>query len=158
MTPPKRRSIYSNEDLEKALKERVSPSRGVSATITRVCSRYADLVLRELEGVDLSLKEWLLICDACHKWFLDGGAPTSYDLLAIEVESNLRRMHLDKKWGVDVEALLQKLRSYRYGQLLAIVDTMERFQSAKQNNFEGPDESLFLGFCFDDALPEKSEP
>ncbi len=94
--------------------------------------------------INLTLSEWQLICDTCHRWFFQDVTPTVFLLLEIEIHEAIKQKHVDKKWGVDGDLLLRKIKSFRHSQLLAIVDTVERFFGAKQSGSEESDEDLLI--------------
>jgi hypothetical protein len=96
-----------------------------SATVRRIVARYLDLVERELDQIELSEPEALLVCDALNGLWITEAAAVR--LLWAEVADAIAHDRLDAKWGVDGEALVAKLRRLTPGQRLALLDAVERF-------------------------------
>lgn len=107
-------------DLIDALKQRNPDSPSLAAK--RDLERYYTLLNYALPTLDLSEAEASLIFDA-----LNGVRFTTetIQLLRYNVANGID-FGLDKKWGVEGLALLQKLKSYNYAQLFALADAIER--------------------------------
>ncbi len=90
----------------------------------RDLERYYALLDHELARVELSEAEASLICDALNGTLMD---PHSYRLLWAEVADAVRLDGLDAKWGVDGDALVERLRALSPGAMMAVVDAVERF-------------------------------
>ncbi|MEW8957836.1 MAG: hypothetical protein AB2448_01800 [Moorella sp. (in: firmicutes)] len=98
-----------------------------SGIISRDLERLYTLYRRALAQVTLSVEEACLIVDALN------GAKFEADtarLLWAEIEDACNLDHLDEKWQVDGQALVQKLRELNEIQALALVDAAERFWEA----------------------------
>ncbi len=120
-------SIYASDDLEAVLAPRVSDLRGISPTISTIATRYAGIVSREVAELELTLSEWLLICDGLNGSVLVDGWGPSY--LVAEIEDHVRLNAADEKWHLGGQNLLAHLAALSYPQLVAVSDVVERFWS-----------------------------
>ena len=91
---------------------------------TRDLERYYHALQEALKTVELTEQECLLLCDALNGTIME---PHTIRLLWATVADAVQLDGLDRKWGVDGEALVAKLRGYSYPQQLAIVDAVERW-------------------------------
>lgn len=87
----------------------------------RDLGRYYEVLARSLATVQLSKAEASALCDANNGTAWDNW---SISLLWANVADC---PGLDEKWGVNVDALIAKIRSWSYPQCLAVVDAIERF-------------------------------
>jgi hypothetical protein len=95
-----------------------------STVINRDLDRLYALYRRALAQVRLTTKETMLIADALNGILMD---VTSVPLLWAQVQDAIALEHLDEKWQVDGQALVDKLRGLNEIQALAVVDAAERF-------------------------------
>ena len=116
-------SIYLDQETDQALYERTKENRSRSETITTIVRRYAELCRRDQP--QLEVNEWKMVCDILNGIWLNDSASLSY--VWAEVADACQLNHTDKKWEVDGAALVNKLRALTYGQLVALVDEVERF-------------------------------
>lgn len=102
------------------LKQRNASSPSLVAK--RDLERYYALLEFALPTLDLSDREASLIFDV-----LNGVrfSTESIQLLHHDVASGIEE-GLDRKWNVDGNALLQKIKAYNFIQLFALVDAIER--------------------------------
>ncbi len=101
------------EPLGEELKARVGRRiDSIHAVAQRDLERYYTLLRGELRRVNLSEREALLLCDVAN-W--------------AEVQDAIQHDGLDRKWQVDGQGLVQKLRALTPGQAAAICDALERF-------------------------------
>jgi len=91
---------------------------------TRDLERYYHALQEALKTVELTEREAILLCDACNGLLVE---PHTVQLLWAQVADAIRLDGLDRKWGVDGEALVARLRNYSYWQQLAITDAVERW-------------------------------
>lgn len=98
-----------------------------SQVINRDLTRLYTLYRRALAEVPLSVEEACLLVDALNGALLDA---TTARLLWAEIEDACRLDHLDQKWQVDGQALVQKLKNLTDIQALALIDAAERFWNA----------------------------
>lgn len=108
-------------------------------TAKRDLARYYKLLDQVLPSLDLAREEASLICDALNGTYLD---EHTYHLLWASIEDAVTMDHLDKKWGVDGPALVNKIREYSPPQTMALLDATERFW----NNPNPLDEALDRAF------------
>ncbi|NPV72156.1 MAG: hypothetical protein HPY55_16240 [Firmicutes bacterium] len=100
-------------------------SRGPrSEVIRRDLERLYRLYRYAIRQVSLSPEEACLIVDALNGALMDAD---SAPMLWAEVEDGIRLEGLDAKWGVDGQALIEKLRALDRLTCLALVDAAERF-------------------------------
>ena len=102
--------------------------RGDSASTIacRDLKRYYSLLKRCLETHNFSEGEARLICEALKGYQLDENA----DLTGVfwgEIADSISLNQLDKKWGVDGQALIHKFQSLPPGHVFAVVDAVEQF-------------------------------
>lgn len=114
---------FRNAAVADALAERAEPSAR-SLTAARDLERYYALLGAELSTLDLSEAEAGLVADALNGILLE---PHTMRLLWANVADAIRLQGLDRKWGVDGEALVEKLRALTPGQIWALADAAERF-------------------------------
>lgn len=86
--------------------------------------RTVPLLDREVERLDLSENEWMLVRDATNGWLAE---PHTIPLLWAEVADAIAHDGLDRTWGVDGAALVGKLRALSPLQALAVVDATDRW-------------------------------
>lgn len=92
--------------------------------------RYRQVLPDLLSEVSLSQAEASLVCEACNgSWVFAGADPQADDCLwwPAQVVDAIRLNQLHRKWEVDAESLLAKLRSLTPPQLVAVKDAIERF-------------------------------
>jgi hypothetical protein len=117
-------SISIPDALHRQLTLRATPGYGAtSGAIQRAVDRYLEVCRRALPA--LRVDEWELIMDS-----LLGTLHDTVAALEQGVADSIRLDLLDKKWGVDGDALLSKLASLDYAGRVAIVDYAERYWAA----------------------------
>lgn len=100
-------------------------ARGPRSTIiNRDLDRLYTLYRRALAQVGLTTREALLIADALNGILMN---VTTVPLFWAQVQDAITLEHLDRKWQVDGQALVEKLRNLNEIQALAIIDAAERF-------------------------------
>lgn len=102
----------------------VERGEGVGVVAKRDLERYYEALRRALADVDLNYEEAYALCDVLNGVILDA---TTIPLMWAQVADAIRHNNLARKWGIDGESLILRLRSYSYIQLLAIVDAVERW-------------------------------
>lgn len=121
---PEKTGIYLTDPITSELAAR---GDNRSQVINRDLERLYTLYRRALATVPLTQEEACLLVDALN------GAKFTADtarLLYAEIEDACRLDHLDQKWQVDGQALVQKLRQLTDTQALALIDAAERFWNA----------------------------
>lgn len=91
-------------------------------------ARYEAIVARDLPV--LSAGEWKLVADTLNGTVMRDYPDPDGDRLRMiwaGISDGIRLDGLDKKWDVNGVALIEKIRSLTHGQLVALVDTVERF-------------------------------
>lgn len=101
-----------------------------STVINRDLDRLYTLYRRALAQVGLTTREALLIADALNGILMD---VTTVPLFWVQVQDTIILERLDKKWQVDGQALVEKLRNLNEIQALAIIDAVERFWAQDQS-------------------------
>ncbi len=110
-------------NLQPELEARSDGDIGV-ADVRRVMERYFATLRQELQQVQLSEAEASLLVDALNGVLFE--PPETARLLWAEVDDAIRLDGLDRKWGVDSQALIERLRRLTFAQALAVVDAVER--------------------------------
>lgn len=105
---------------------------GVTEIIKRDLKRYYEGIADTLARLRLTEREALLICDALNGTWLQEGTAARY--LWAEVADAIELNRLDRKWDVDGQALVQKLRGLTLAQAWAVVDAVERFWEQKEED------------------------
>ena len=137
------------EDVLKQVEER---GEARSTIITRDLERLYTLYRRALRHVDLSVDEACLITDALNGSLMT--ADTAH-LLWASVEDAIKYEGLQKKWGVDGKALVEKIRGLTEFECMAVIDAAEKFW----NNEKYRDQDMRDGIaeCFGIDLDQKKE-
>lgn len=110
-------------DLAAQLSARSEPGRSIHQVASRDLERYYQALDLARAQVKLSEPEASLIVDALNGSFIE---LTLAQLLEWEIEEALQD-GLAEKWGVDGEALVEKLKDYSLLQKMAICDSAEQF-------------------------------
>lgn len=128
MSDEKKRGVWFGPDLQRLVDERSDREGGMrsaSGVINAVADRYLEIVRRSLPV--LSTGEWCLIFDALNGVWSQDHAALYVGALAHRIHDHIALSQADKKWQVDAPVLMQKLGTYSFCQLTAIVDAAERF-------------------------------
>lgn len=137
----------SDELLEKINARGNSRSR----VIQRDLDRYYGLLERALKRAKLSVKEACLIADVLNGTVIDA---RTAGMFWAEVEDGIELEGYDEKWGVDGQALVEKLKNLNELQAMAIIDAAERFwtncESGKETEGESLEEKIARFFCIRD--------
>ncbi len=112
---------------EEVLREVDARGNNRSGTISRDLGRYYALLKRGLKRAGLTREEALLVCDALNGTLHE---PETMRLVWAQVEDACRLDQLDRKWGVDGAALVEKLKGLDELASAAVVDATERFWEA----------------------------
>ncbi len=136
---PKKTGLYIGPELHDLLADHTAAGRSISSTINTIADRYQETVRRSMPR--FSLGEWCLIFDSLNGYFARP-ASTAVGGIAINVSDGVELDRLDEKWDVDGRALVEKLRSMSWPQLLAILDASERWWAATNENTATVDESI----------------
>jgi len=100
------------------------PQGELSLGARELLERHLALIERELQEVSLSEAEASLLVDALNGILIE---PHTAALLWANVAEAIRLEGLDRKWGVDGDALVAKLRGMCPGKLFAIGHAVETF-------------------------------
>ncbi|WP_374713122.1 hypothetical protein [Symbiobacterium terraclitae] len=138
-------------DLFDAVTNRVRGPRERSATIARDLDRLYTLYKLALREAPLAVGEACLICDVLNGTLMDA---SSVAMLWAEVADGIRLDGLDKKWGVDGEALVKRLKGLDRLTCLALVDAAERFWVAAPSSQESTEVLVRQFFHVRDADEE----
>ena len=115
-----------------------------STIISRDLERLYTLYQRALRRVDLTIDEACLVVDALNSSLMT--ADTAH-LLWAGIEDAIQHENLAEKWGVDGQALVEKLRSLNEVQSMAVIDAAERFWS--QQKYRDQDMREAVAECFE---------
>lgn len=110
------------EDLMREISSRCQPQNfSAGTTARRDLTRYYAL----LAGITpkFTKAEAALIMDALNGIMLD---QYTFRLLWAEVADAIRMDNLDRKWNVDGESLVERLRSLHPAEMMALLDAVER--------------------------------
>lgn len=110
--------------IDSYLDEELAARGSQTEVIHRDLSRLYELYAKCLREVKLSLPEASLIVDVLNGATFD---VRSAPLLYVEAEDSIKLDGTAKKWEVDGQALVDKLKSLSLGHCLAIIDAAERF-------------------------------
>ena len=124
----KRTSIYVGEALASLLDTRARPDdgfRSTSGVLNAVSDRYLEIIRRS--APTLSVGEWCMLWDSLNGVWMQDNASLYVGSLTQGVSDSIGLDSLDRKWKVDGHELLAKLHGMSFCELLAIVDTAERF-------------------------------
>lgn len=128
MSDEKKRGVWFGPDLQRLVDERSDREGGMrsaSGVINAVADRYLEIIRRSTPV--LSTGEWCLIFDALNGVWAQDHAALYVGALAHGIHDHIALSQADKKWQVDGPVLMQKLGTYSFCQLTAIVDAAERF-------------------------------
>lgn len=115
--------FYVSDRLKEVLRKRRDFVRQDTILLNMIGDRYDEMCRRDMPQ-DLSEAELNLIRDMLNSvalWDNAGGIAH----IGHDVEDCIRLDRLGKKWDVDGKELVDKLAGYTYGQLCAIVDSVE---------------------------------
>jgi hypothetical protein len=105
-----------------------SGERSLGLTAARDLERYFALLRDTLPTVPLAENEAMLVCDALNGIIIDPHTyKLTYKLIWAQVDDAIHIDRLDRKWDVDGQALVSKLRGLTAAQCLALADAVERF-------------------------------
>lgn len=127
----KKRNIYIGPALGhliEALERAGDNARSVSGMINACAERYLETVRRHIP--DLAAEEWLLIFDALNGVWAGDAIVLSIQSLPAGVADAIALDGLADKWGVDGQALVDKLEAMGWCERMAVIDTAERFWAA----------------------------
>lgn len=112
------RSLHVGKNLLDALGERAE--NNFSGAINASVVRYAEIIRQSMPI--FSEAEWNAICNANSRPRKDDDY--SLNVIWANVACSLG---LDAKWGIDTDALVERLRALTYCQACAVADVIERF-------------------------------
>lgn len=118
-----RKNIYLPDHILDRLAKR-GPDDSLSGSITTILDRYFEIMRRTKPWTKFSEAEIGIMRDACMSWLPDP-ATTIFGGIAMEVEDSIPD-GLEKKWNVDVKALLAKLADLSPAEEVALVDYLKR--------------------------------
>lgn len=100
-----------------------------SSGIEEILNRYKDLIAIEKRNLNLTKNEAMLIVDSLNS--------TMKNLMVVQgleanIEDSFFYEHLDAKWDVDGDLLLEKIKNYNNLQKLAILDGVEYYWQNSQ--------------------------
>jgi hypothetical protein len=118
-------SIYIHDHVYSLIAER---DTNRSSIINRDLERLYKLYHRALKSIDLTLSEVWLILDALNSSLMT--ADTA-GLLWVNIAESIELDDLDKKWDVDGNQLVEKLKNLSPFENMSIIDASERFWNCK---------------------------
>lgn len=133
-----RRSIYIGSPVQELL--RLMGDENVSQVINGAVSRYIDIVRHHRP--DFSKAEWRALCDGIGDTVLDtnfmryGGQS-----LVLEMSVAHKMEGLVKKWGIDDQALINKLCKLDTASAMAVAHVLDMFNAHRDLP---PDEALAM--------------
>lgn len=125
---------------EKVLQKVDARGENRSATISRDLERYYTLLQRALKQVSFTVEEACLLADALNGILIDAN---TVQLLWANVSDAVSLDRLDQKWGVDGQALVEKLRGLNDIQAMAVADAVERFWEEPEGDIKEKVARLF---------------
>ena len=129
-------------DVAAAIAARRHGSERVGETVQWMLRAYLELVRqgeREIQNAGFTPREGLCIVDACNGLIID---PHTAHLVVAEVKDAIRMDHLDKKWGVSGEALIEKMEGLSRLGRFALGDLIRRFFATPTPTIREPLERL----------------
>lgn len=140
----KRITISVPDYIDSAMSTRGDSGDGKSSAVVRTVDRYLAILNRA--KVELSKQfdrqECALILDSCNGVaFFD---TVSIQLLPENIVDSIGMDGLDKKWGVDGEALITKLRALTYPEKTAMVDAITVWWNRVSNGEKPGYEELLI--------------
>lgn len=144
-THPTELNFRIKEPLGRAIAARAPRHGGPNYAARAALERYYYLLDVELRGLRgrFSPGELSLLADLVNGWYIDPPSIGSLGLLALEVQDGIDLERLDKKWGVDPEQLMDKIRSLSYAQSAALLDALDRWWG--QQPSESPTDFTSVG-------------
>jgi hypothetical protein len=88
-----------------------------------VAARYREIIRRSVPA--LTEAEWMACADALNGVWL-GDPVTGPPTLWMEIADADQLDGLGAKWGIDAQALAQRLRDAHYAAAMAVIDVVER--------------------------------
>jgi hypothetical protein len=95
-----------------------------STTIKFMLKVFQKAMEKELQRLNLSVNELKCVLDALNGFI---GDPDTIEYLWAEIQEAIELDGLDKKWGIDGEKLVKKLRNASPTALFALYDMAQRF-------------------------------
>lgn len=115
--------LYADKEMQDFFSRR---SYAPAGRIAREMIKLMAISMREeLNKLNLSLPEVKLVLDALNGLLITD--PTQIKYLWVEIADAIKLDGLDKKWNVDGEELISKLRNAPLPALYALWDTAQRF-------------------------------
>lgn len=114
-------SVYIHDHINSFLENR---NENRSLVINRDLERLYKLYHRALKSIDLTLNEVWLILDALNSSFM---TVDTAGLLWVNIAESIELDGLDKKWDVDGNQLVEKLKNLSPFENMSIIDASERF-------------------------------
>jgi hypothetical protein len=105
-------------------KEMGARATDLAGYLRRCLERYLCLVDYERERLRFTPDEATLICEALRDAEQD--SPLRWSI-ANAVADAIRERHLDQKWRIDAWQLVNRLRGMNMGQVVALIDAVDRF-------------------------------
>lgn len=130
----KRITIYKGDALERLLSARATNDaafRSASGVLNAVADRYLEAVRRATPR--LTQGEWCLLWDSLNGVWMADNAGMYVMSVTQGVSDSITLDGLDRKWSVDGSALVGKLAGMSYCELMAVVDSAERFWARDAN-------------------------
>jgi len=118
-----KKTIYLSDQVEQVLGNPDS----LSGRISSIVLRYGEIM--RLECPELSVNEWMMICDILNGTILDcdnrDADPARFLWADIAESGQLDGMAA--KWEIDTESLSQRVRDMSHSQRCAIIEIVTRF-------------------------------
>lgn len=114
-------SIYAGRPLQVVLEGHDNRS----ARINAVAERY--LYILDSDGLAFTQPEWMALCHALRGYCDDSNRSQNLRLAWAEIEQADTQGDLNPQWDIDSAALAKRLRQATAGQLVATIETVQRF-------------------------------
>jgi hypothetical protein len=101
--------------------------------VRRDLERYYALLSIAMQRVSLTQQELNLLCDVLNGVEIHTGLLPYLPQVLADAVGDARKDGYDEKWGVDTDALAEKIRSLSVLDALAIVDAVEQFWESRQS-------------------------
>ncbi|BER92704.1 hypothetical protein [Atrimonas thermophila] len=130
--------VYIDKEMQDFFSKRnYAPAGRIAREMLKV---MAISMQEELKKLNLTLPETKLILDALNGLLITDPAQIKY--LWAEIEDTIKLDDLDKKWGVNGEELVSKLRNASLPALYAIWDVAQRFWAKSGKGEAWTDEEI----------------
>lgn len=91
-----------------------------------------------LNKLNLTKNEFHLICDVLNGWYFRTDEERCKTYLEINVEDGIAYSAADKKWNVDSDVLLEKIKNFTYKNALELLVAVDEFWGKDESDYTSP--------------------